>query len=135
MANQFLYEDIINLEPHISKKYPQASMADRAARFSPFAAVTGYEDMVKEAARITTKRVDIDESARRELDDTLNRIMALPIEKRKVTITYFVEDTKKSGGTYVSEEGIVKRIDEQRHGLLLDNGMLIKVEDILEMCM
>ncbi len=134
MAKSFPYEDIINLEPHISKKYPQVSMADRAARFSPFAAVTGYEDMVKEAARVTEERVKLDEHARRALDDTLSKIMRLSIEKRTVSITYFVEDTKKTGGAYISEEGIIKRVDEHLRALLLGNGTLIRIEDILEMC-
>lgn len=134
MAKQFPYEDIINLEPHISKKYPQATMADRAARFSPFAAVTGYEDMVKEAARVTVERINLDENEKRELDDILNKIMTLPIEKRNAMITHFVEDTKKSGGAYVSEEGTIKGKDEQQRALRMGNGMLINVEDILEMC-
>ena len=63
MAEKFPYEDIVNLPPHISKKHPQPSMMDRAARFAPFAAITGYEEMVLEEARVTEERVDLDEGA------------------------------------------------------------------------
>lgn len=63
MADKFLYEDILNLAPHISKKYPQASISDRAARFSPFAAITGYEDMVIEAARDVEEKIEEDRIA------------------------------------------------------------------------
>ena len=68
MAERFPYEDIINIPRHISKVYPQASMADRAARFSPFAAISGYEDMVREAARVTEERVEITDAAKRKKD-------------------------------------------------------------------
>uniref|UniRef100_UPI004056B7E8 hypothetical protein n=1 Tax=Agathobacter sp. TaxID=2021311 RepID=UPI004056B7E8 len=64
MAEKFPYEDIINLPPHISKKHPQPSMMDRAARFAPFAAITGYEEMVLEEARVTEERIDLDEDSK-----------------------------------------------------------------------
>lgn len=45
------YDDIINLEHHVSAKRPQMSLHDRAAQFAPFAALTGYEDVINEAAQ------------------------------------------------------------------------------------
>ena len=74
MAEKFPYEDIVNLPPHISKKHPQPSMMDRAARFAPFAAITGYEEMVLEEARVTEERVDLDEGALSLLNEKLNMI-------------------------------------------------------------
>ena len=130
MAEKFLYEDIVNLPPHISKKHPQPTMIDRAARFAPFAAITGYEEMVLEEARVTEERVDLDEGALSFLNEKLNMIREFLDEKPEVTITYFEPDKKKSGGAYVSIAGVVKRIDEYEHLVILTDGKKILIEDI-----
>lgn len=130
MGDKFPYEDIINLSPHISKKYPQASRSDRAARFSPFAAITGYEDMVIEAARVTEEKIELEESARRDLDEKLNMVMEHLQEKKIVEITYFMQDTMKSGGAYVTTIGSVKRMDEYHRLLLMEDGKDVRIDDI-----
>ena len=130
MAEKFPYEDIVNLPPHISKKHPQPSMMDRAARFAPFAAITGYEEMVLEEARVTEERVDLDEGALSLLNEKLNMIQEFLDEEPEVTITYFEPDKKKSGGAYVSITGVVKRIDEYEHLVILTDGKKIRIEDI-----
>ena len=130
MAGKFPYEDIVNLPPHISKKHPQPSMMDRAARFAPFAAITGYEEMVLEEARVTEERVDLDEGALSLLNEKLNMIREFLDEEPEVTITYFEPDKKKSGGAYVSIAGVVKRIDEYEHLVILTDGKKILIEDI-----
>lgn len=130
MAEKFLYEDIVNLPPHISKKHPQPTMIDRAARFAPFAAITGYEEMVLEEARVTEERVDLDEGALSFLNEKLNMIREFLDEEPEVTITYFEPDKKKSGGAYVSIAGVVKRIDEYEHLVILTDGKKILIEDI-----
>lgn len=130
MAEKFPYEDIVNLPPHISKKHPQPSMMDRAARFAPFAAITGYEEMVLEEARVTEERVDLDEGALSLLNEKLNMIQEFLDEEPEVTITYFEPDKKKSGGAYVSITGVVKRIDEYEHLVILADGKKILIEDI-----
>ena len=130
MAEKFLYEDIVNLPPHISKKHPQPSMMDRAARFAPFAAITGYEEMVLEEARVTEERVDLDEGALSLLNEKLNMIQEFLDEEPEVTITYFEPDKKKSGGAYVNITGIVKRIDEYEHFVIMTDGKKIRIEDI-----
>lgn len=130
MAGKFPYEDIVNLPPHISKKHPQPSMMDRAARFAPFAAITGYEEMVVEEARVTEERIDLDEGALALLNEKLNMIQEFLDEEPEVTITYFEPDKKKSGGTYVSITGVVKRIDEYEHLVILTDGKKILIEDI-----
>lgn len=112
MAEKFPYEDIVNLPPHISKKHPQPTMMDRAARFAPFAAITGYEEMVLEEARITEERIDLDEGTLSILNEKLNMIQEFIDEEPEVTITYFEHDKKKSGGAYIDITGTVKRIDE-----------------------
>lgn len=130
MAEKLPYEDIVNLPPHISKKHPQPTMMDRAARFAPFAAITGYEEMVLEEARITEERIDLDEGTLSILNEKLNMIQEFIDEEPEVTITYFEPDKKKSGGAYVSIIGVVKRIDEYEHLVIMTDGKMIRVEDI-----
>ena len=132
MAEKFPYEDIVNLPPHISKRYPQPSMMDRAARFAPFAAITGYEEMVLEEARVTEERVDLDEGALSLLNEKLNMIRELLDEEPEVTITYFEPDKKKSGGSYVSVTGTVKRIDEYEYSVLMNDSKQIPIGEIYD---
>ena len=133
MAEKFPYEDIVNLPPHISKKHPQPTMMDRAARFAPFAAITGYEEMVLEEARITEERIDLDEGTLSILNEKLNMMQEFLDEDPEVTITYFEPDKKKSGGAYVRVTGIVKRIDEYEHLVIMTDGKKIRIEDIYAM--
>lgn len=130
MAEKFPYEDIINLPPHISKKHPQPTMMDRAARFAPFAAITGYEEMVLEEARVTEERIDLDEGALSLLNEKLNMIQEFLDEEPMVTITYFEPDKKKSGGAYVVVTGTVKRIDEYERLVIMTDGKKIRIEEI-----
>ena len=133
MAEKFPYEDIVNLPPHISKKHPQPTMMDRAARFAPFAAITGYEEMVLEEARITEERIDLDEGTLSILNEKLNMIQEFIDEEPEITITYFEPDKKKSGGAYIDITGTVKRIDEYEHLVIMTDGKKIRVEDIYDL--
>ena len=130
MAEKFPYEDIINLPPHISKKHPQPTMMDRAARFAPFAAITGYEEMVLEEARITEERIDLDEGTLSILNEKLNMIQEFIDEEPEIKITYFEPDKKKSGGAYIDITGTVKRIDEYEGLVIMTDGKKIRIEDI-----
>ena len=130
MAEYFPYEDIVNLPRHISKVHPQATMADRAARFSPFAAISGYEDMVKEAARVTEERIDITDATKELLNEKLNMIIEFLDEEPEVTITYFEPDKKKDGGAYISIIGTVKRIDEYERIVLTSDDKKIRIDEI-----
>lgn len=130
MAEKFPYEDIVNLPPHISKKHSQPSMMDRAARFAPFAAITGYEEMVLEEARVTEERVDLDEGALSLLNEKLNMIQEFIDEEPEIKITYFEPDKKKSGGAYIDITGTVKRIDEYECLVIMTDGKKIRIEDI-----
>ena len=125
MAEYFPYEDIVNIPRHISKVHPQATMADRAARFSPFAAISGYEDMVKEAARVTEERIDITDATKELLNEKLNMIIEFFDEEPEIKITYFEPDKRKVGGAYVTVIGTVKQIDEYD----LSKGFCVKGED------
>ena len=104
------YDDIIDLPHFVSKKYPQMSMRDRAAQFSPFAALTGYDAEIKETARLTDKRIEFDEDVLDRLNERLN-ILRKCLDDGDVypdvRITYFEKDLKKDGGKYITMSGRV----------------------------
>lgn len=133
MAEKFPYEDIVNLPPYISKKRPQPTMKDRAARFAPFAAITGYEEMVLEEARVTEERIELDEGAISMLNEKLSMIQEFLDEKPEIRITYFEPDKRKSGGAYVSIIGTVKRIDEYEHIVVMTDGKKIRINEIFSL--
>ena len=130
MAERFPYEDIVDLPHHVSKKHPQPTMADRAARFAPFAAITGYEEMVLEEARITDDRIELDENSKAALNEKLNMILEFIDEQPEVSITCFEPDKRKAGGAYVTVTGTVKRIDEYEHLVIMTDGKKINIDDI-----
>jgi len=130
MAEKFPYEDIVDLPPHISRKHPQPTMLERAARFAPFAAITGYEEMVLEEARVTDERIDLDEGTLSLLNEKLNMIQEFLDEEPEIKILYFEPDKRKTGGTYVTVTGIVKRIDEYEQLVIMTDGKKIRIGDI-----
>jgi hypothetical protein len=109
------------------------SRADRAAQFSSFAALTGHDAAVRETARRTASRIDTAEDQRYELDLKQQLLAQVLPSQPEVTVTYFVPDTRKVGGAYVSVSGRLKRIDSRRRVLLLDNGTEIPMDDVLEL--
>ena len=127
------YEDIVNLPHHVSPTRPQMSRSDRAAQFSSFAALTGHDAAVRETARRTASRIDTAEDQRYELDLKQQLLAQVLPSQPEVTVTYFVPDTRKVGGAYVSVSGRLKRIDSRRRVLLLDNGTEIPMDDVLEL--
>ena len=126
------YNDIINLPRHISKKHPQMSIYARSAQFAPFAALTGYEDAVKETARETNQKIEIDEELKAILDSKIQTIIEKINHKPEITITYFVPDEKKEGGEYRTISGIVKKIDTYNQQIILENSTEIRIEDIID---
>ena len=125
------YEDIIHLPRHASKKRRQMSQHDRAAQFAPFAALIGYDDAVEETARLTGKRIELDENEKQLLNTRLQTIEAHLGEDFHVSITYFVPDARKSGGSYRTETGIVKKVLPTEQRLHLASGVEICISDIL----
>ena len=126
----FRYEDILYLPHHTSKTKPRMSVSDRAAQFSPFAALTGYEDAVKETARLTAEKIELDENEKAILDRKL-QIIAASAERTAVTITYFKPDAKKAGGAYVDHTGIIKEFDDIRQMLFMTDKTMIPFDDII----
>ena len=125
------YDDILLLPHHVSEKHPPMSRLDRAAQFSPFAALTGYDAAVQETARLTDRRIELDEGERAAIDQRLMLLQERLPEPTEVTITYFVPDKKKAGGAYVSVSGTVKKIDNYERMVILRNGTSIPIDDIL----
>ena len=126
------YADIINQSRPVSPKHPPMSMLNRAAQFSPFAALTGYDAAVKETARLTDEKIALDEYAKSMLSDRLQMIAEYIDDLPEVTFTYFVPDKKKSGGAYVSVTGTVKEIDEFERIVVLGDGTKIPILEIFE---
>lgn len=129
------YDDIIHLPHHVSKKHPQMAVADRAAQFSPFAALTGHGAAIAETARLTDVKMELDESTKRRLDERLQIIMNQLQHNihTVVKITYFVPDKKKQGGAYHTIKDKVKKIDTYRRTILTMNGTLVPIDDIVDM--
>ena len=127
------YDDIINLPHHVSKKHPQMSLHDRAAQFSPFAALTGHKAAINETARLTDEKQILSEDVIAKLNEQLNLIKENIGTNQTVTITYFVPDDKKSGGAYISNTGVVKKIDEYNRTVILTDKTVIPIEQISEM--
>lgn len=126
------YEDIINLPHHVSTKRPQMPLKDRAAQFAPFAALTGHDEAIKETARLTDERIELDESTLAILNDKIQIILDnLDIEP-EITVTYFKPDDKKSGGIYIDHTGVVKRIDDFEKNVIFTDKVIIPIEDILD---
>jgi len=109
------------------------SMTDRAAQFSPFAALTGYDAAVKETERLTDQRLELDESEQQKLSERLNLLRSHLNYSPIVEITYFVPDERKSGGEYITVTGIVKKLDEFQRILIMTDGTIILIEEIVEL--
>lgn len=131
MDSEHKYDDIINLEHHISKTHKQMSMQNRAAQFAPFAALTGYEEAVKETARFTEQKIELDEELNNILDKKLRLIQSQIKNMPEITVTYFVPDDKKRGGKYQKITGKIKKIDDYNKFIIFTDGKFISIKDII----
>lgn len=126
------YDDIICLPHHRSKKHAPMPLIDRAAQFSPFAALTGHDAAIRETARLTDRKIELDEYEIAVLDTMLQKIKEQLKEQPEVTFTYFQPDIRKEGGEYRTVTGNVKKMDEYVKTILLKDGTRILIEDIVE---
>lgn len=124
------YEDILHLPHHVSATRPPMPLEDRAAQFSPFAALTGHEAAIEETARLTEDRTELGEPALEALDRTLRRLLDRVRERPQVEATYFVPDARKSGGAYRTVTGRVKALDLYARELRLESGEVIPLDEI-----
>ncbi|MHC1722383.1 MAG: hypothetical protein AB9836_04155 [Aminipila sp.] len=124
------YDHIIHLPHHVSTTHPRMTVSDRAAQFSPFAALTGYDAAIKETARLTDKRVEMDEYMKDILSVKLRIILDRIKEHPQIVITYFQPDEKKDGGSYVTAIGTVKKIDEYERIVIMTEDTQIPIDEI-----
>ncbi len=127
------YDDIINLPRHISKKHNPMPIIDRAAQFSPFAALTGHDNAIKETARATEERIELDANMKEKLNNKFQILMDRLQEYPKVKITYFQPDEKKDGGAYITVSGTIKKINEYKRFITLTDGSTIPIDEIIDM--
>ncbi len=127
------YDDLLYLPHHTSKNHPRMSRLDRAAQFSPFAALTGYDDAVRETARLTDRRAELDDDELAVLDERLRLVLAWEDDPPLVSVTWFQPDRRKEGGAYVTTQGRIRKVDEVKRVLVMDDGSKIPVDDIVEL--
>lgn len=127
------YDDIINLPHPTSKRFSRMPLEERAAQFSPFAALTGYDAVIRETARLTDRRVELDECRRQELDAALQELSARLGSRPEVLVTFFREDRRKEGGEYVHVSGRLKKADPYTRTLVLEDGTAVPIDDIYEL--
>ena len=126
------YNDIINLPHHVSSIRAPMSMQDRAAQFSPFAALVGYDDAIRETGRLTDQKIELGEEQLSVLNRKYQILTQHLSNHPEVTIVYFEPDKFKSGGAYLSVTGVVKKIREYEAEIILEDGTVISIESILE---
>ena len=125
------YDDIINLPHPTSKRHPRMPIRDRAAIFSPFAALSGHGAAIAETARLTERRMELDEDTRAELDRKQAVLLEHIDEQPEITITWFQPDEKKDGGAYLTTTGRLKKLRELERLLVLADGAEIPLEDVV----
>lgn len=130
METDHRYDDLLDLPHPTSTRHPRMSMTDRAAQFSPFAALTGYGDAILETARRTDERRELDDQEKASLDEALGWLRSHLAERPPVRITYFRPDHRKAGGVYLQREGRVRNIDDGAATLVFEGGDSVPLLDI-----
>ena len=125
------YDAIINLPPHQSAEHAHMPIHDRAAQFAPFSALSGHEDAINETARLTDDKIVLDETQVERINEKICVLAEHLSEKTTVAITYFRPDLRKEGGTYLTDIGVIKKIDEMEQVIVMENGMKISMTQIV----
>ena len=124
------YDDILHLPHPTSAKHPRMPISERAAIFSPFAALTGHGDAIRETARLTEQKIELDEDTKAELDRRQAVLLEHIAEQPEVTVTWFQPDERKDGGAYITITGRLKKIDQVERALFLLDGSKIPLDDV-----
>lgn len=124
------YDDIMNLPHHVSKSRPRMPRSERAAQFSPFAALTGYDAVIREAGRGTEDKAELDEDEKSILNVKLHMLQERITECPEAAITYYIPDSRKAGGAYVTVSGGIKKIDEFERAVIMQDGTGIPIDRI-----
>ena len=126
----FAYADILAHPRHVSPTRPRMSRRDRAAQFSPFAALTGYDAVIRETGRQTDQRAELTESRKEALDERLQLLREAMEEQPTIAVTWFKPDERKEGGSYETTSGPVRKLDVHARLLLMRDGTAIPIDDI-----
>lgn len=128
--NNFKYEKLLNAERPVSDR-ARMSNQDRAAQFMPFAALTGFGAIINETSRTTTKKHQLNEDELTLLNENLNKLSETISQKPEVRVVYFIPDERKSGGSYSTYSGNVRRVDEFEKELIFTDKSKIRIENIM----
>ena len=128
------YDDIIDMPHHVSNNRPRMSMSDRAAQFAPFAALTGFGAIITEAGRQTDERIPLGEADNEALNEKVRDVMRRAFQHPLITVTYFVPDSKKAGGTYKVYTGNVRTVSEFDRVIIFEDGTKILLDDTADIC-
>jgi len=126
------YDDILRLPHPTSVKHPRMSISDRAAIFSPFAALTGHSAAIMETARLTQQRIELDEDSKAKLDLKQQMLVEVIDLQPEITVTWFQPDERKDGGSYTTTTGRLKKVDALTRVMVLTDGMEIPLDDVLD---
>lgn len=129
----FPYEDLVDLPHPVSKIHPPMARMDRAAQFNPFAALTGYEEEIEEAARLTEEKIVLGEDEKRFLDKQLQYLLTQIQRQPLIEVLYFVKDEKKVGGAYMMKKGRLKKIDSYQKHIIFTDGTRIAFADLRQL--
>lgn len=127
------YDDIINLSRHVSARHPHMSAHDRAAQFSPFAALTGYDDIIRRASLKADRKIELTDEEKEAINATLHHLLNIAVEHPLISLICFEANDNQEGGTYVAIEGFVKRVDVSDQSILFTDGRRIPFECIFEL--
>ncbi|MBP1539451.1 MAG: YolD-like family protein [Prevotella sp.] len=127
------YSDIINLPHHESRNHPQMPMEARAAQFAPFAALTGYDAVIHETARLTDRQVELDEYDNEQLNRIFSELMDSLEKHPVVAVSYFKPDEHKAGGAYMTVSGKLKKIDTYEQIMKMEDGTVIPIDNIMDL--
>lgn len=125
------YDDFLNLPHHVSADLPHMSMQNRAAQFAPFAALVGYDALIRETTRLTDQKAELDESVKVDLNEKLRLLLELIPQQPEVAITYFLPDNRKAGGSYRTTSGIVRKYLRSENLLVMIDGSQIPIDAIV----
>ena len=130
MKKTHRYDDIIDLPHHVSDRHPHMPIRDRAAQFSPFAALSGFGDTIEETARVTEERIELDDSQKATVDLKLRMLRELLPQRPEVSVVYFVPDVRKAGGAYTTVTGRIIKMDGVSRVIVMEDGVEIPMDDI-----
>ncbi len=130
LKEEHKYDDIINLSHPVSKKHPPMSLLNRAAQFSPFAALAGHGTAIQETARLTDSFIELSEDRKEQLDEQLQLIRENLGQEPEIEATYFQPDDRKDGGAYVTVRGRVKKISGQERRIVFTDGTVLPIDSL-----